>query len=520
VLGRYDIIASIGSGAFAEVFLARDRESGVPHALKVLRDPLDPAIAGQIEMRFLAEQRIASAIGHPAVVSIRESSGPGERPYFLAMEYVEGRPFFDHLRRFANGELGAGGPPSTETVLAETARLAQQVAEAMALAHDKGIVHRDLKPDNVLVTRESGSPLFRVKVVDFGIAKAPLELFSVHARSVTRYWTQLGTIMGSPPYMAPEQNGAAHTVTGKADVFALGVMLFLTVLGLEPEPFERGEKLLHLPNDFDRLVEAQPPLPPSWGALLRRMVALEPDARPDMREVSIALSRLARSESPFALAVEAWLTRGRLPSARKLQEFARAAEDEPYLTADEACFLRRAPLEKLARTRMTAALGLGVSTAALVFAASSFAAGARARETEPPEPRSLATTIAPLTASSAACAEPVREEAAEQAPAASAAPAASHVAATALRGLERRLAACRDSTRTVEARRDELSARLDTVEGELDSCRTTAERTDAALTACQRELEAKSGQLDESFERLRLCNKSLRQPEGTEEPAP
>src|SRR5690606_18570310 len=217
--------------------------------------------------------------------------------------------------------------------------------------------------------------------------------------------------------------------------------------------------------------------PPSWEALLRRMVALEPEGRPDMREVSIALMRLARSESPFALAVEAWLTRGRLPSTRKLQEFALAAEDEPYLTADEATFLRRAPLGRLARTRMTAALGLGAATAAVAFAVSSFAEGARGNAASP-EPRALATTIAPLAASAAACAEPVRDEPDEKTQLVTAAPAASDTAARALRGLEQRLAACRDSARTAEARSDELSARLGTVQ----TSSSRAERWPSART--------------------------------------
>ena len=226
------------------------------------------------------------------------------------------------------------------------------------MAHEKGIVHRDLKPDNVLVTRARGNGLAEIRIVDFGIAKAPLELFSAaNARSFTRYWTELGTVMGSPPYMAPEQNGAAHAVTGKADVYALGVMLTVTACQLERGGQELAELGCHLPGDFDHV--AEPGLPEAWRSLLSSMVALNPDARPDMRCVARRLQRLAQKDAAFGEAVEAWLQRGKLPPARRLVGFLNAAEGAPYLTDDEILFLKRVPVAKLRSYQAVSVLSAG-----------------------------------------------------------------------------------------------------------------------------------------------------------------
>src|SRR5690606_20710901 len=259
----------------------------------------------QVRVRFLAEEKITRAIRHPYVVHIRETSPADARPCFLAMDFVAGRPFSQHLARLRQGDGGAS-KPSRADYLAEVARLGHQVASAMSAAHAQGIVHRDLKPQNVLVCCEHSGQLAEVRIVDFGIAKAPVELFSVTcASSVTRYWTELGTVMGSPPCMAPEQCGAAQGATGKADVFALGVMLFGSVLGVDIEALEQRSVQLTLPDDLETALELRGPLPEAWERLLRAMLERDPEARPDMAEVSLRLQRLARADAAFAVAVEA-----------------------------------------------------------------------------------------------------------------------------------------------------------------------------------------------------------------------
>jgi serine/threonine protein kinase len=347
VIGRYRLIQRVGEGAFAEVYFARDEETLAPVALKVLRDDIDVSIREQVRVRFLAEEKITRAIHHPYVVQIRETSPADARPCFLAMDFVAGRPFSQHVARLRQGYAGVTKPGRAD-YLAEVARLGHQVASAMSAAHGQGIVHRDLKPQNVLVCCEHSGQLAEVRIVDFGIAKAPVELFSVAcASSVTRYWTELGTVMGSPPCMAPEQCGAAQVATGKADVFALGVMLFGSVLGVDIDVLEQRSAHLKLPEDLETALELRGPLPEAWERLLRAMLEHDPEARPDMAEVSLCLQRLSRTDQAFAHAVEAWVRRREVPAAGRLARFMQIGEQASYLTEDEQRFLEQAPRQRL-----------------------------------------------------------------------------------------------------------------------------------------------------------------------------
>lgn len=347
-IGRYRLLQRVGEGAFARVYFARDEETLAPVALKVLRDDIDPSIAEQVRVRFLAEEKISKAIDHRYVVQIRETSEADARPCFLAMDFIQGRSFCEYLQRLRD----------PDRVLVETARLGHQVATAMAHSHERGIVHRDLKPDNVLIVSGSGGRSSEVRILDFGIAKAPVELFSVaNAPTLTRYWTELGTVMGSPPFMAPEQDGQAQNATGKADVFALGAMLFCSVFGVDAEAMSEQRTRLSLPEDLERMLLTHP-LPREWEALLRRMLATEPAERPNMGEVARELQRLARGSAEFAKAVDAWLSRGRIPTARQMVDLMNWAENASYLTEDEELFLRRAPEQRLRKFRRAIAGGL------------------------------------------------------------------------------------------------------------------------------------------------------------------
>jgi hypothetical protein len=237
-------------------------------------------------------------------------------------------------------------------VAREIARLGHQVAEALARAHALGIVHRDVKSDNLLVTASGHADAPSVRLIDFGIAKAPPELFSVATdQAFTRYWTELGTIMGSPPYMAPEQNGAAQTVTGRADVYALGVALLISVLNLDAESLETGERSLVLPQDLPGLFENTGELGAVWCELLTGMLAPNPEARPQMSEVALRLQALSRADVEFARAVETWKKTGRVPPTELLSRFLEHAESLGPLTVDEESFLRHAPLARLRGNR-------------------------------------------------------------------------------------------------------------------------------------------------------------------------
>jgi serine/threonine protein kinase len=520
-VGPYRIERRLGQGAFAEVYLARDPETDAELALKVLRADLDPTIARQVRARFLLEERIANAIGDPRIVKVHATSAPGELPCFIAMEYVDGESFAESLRH------RRGRQSSARAVhLFELARLGHEVARAMSAAHARGIVHRDLKPDNVLVTRASDNRASSVKIVDFGIAKAPVELLSgVRAPTFTPHHTEFGSVMGSPPYMAPEQGGAAHSVTGRADVFALGVMLTITALGLDHEALEASRSSF-LPEEFERALEHGPPLPEEWRKLLLRMVERDPDQRPDMADVALDLQRLAQPNEEFSAAVHAWVTRGRIPGRRRLVKLLREVEDEPRLTEDERAFVRKAPARALAAqgswgSRLLLSLFMlgtaGVSVGWLqeherfaYYKARASAERADAKRTR----ISLEHELAEQTQSNQvllaramsepipARAEPPRQDKPKDP-----------------RG-EERLAQCRAASADLnectalreraEKQASTLATRLEELNRELASQKREIGDLAALESSCRRDLAARTSEVTESSSRLRLCNESLR----------
>lgn len=519
-IGRYRLIQRVGEGAFAEVYFARDEESLAPVAVKVLKDDIDPSIREQVRVRFLAEEKITRAIQHPNVIHIRETSAADARPCFLAMDFVAGRPFTDHLARFRAGRLSADKPTKHE-YLSEVARLGHQVASAMAAAHERGIVHRDLKPENVLVSCEYDA-LAEVRILDFGIAKAPVELFSVAAAtSVTRYWTELGTVMGSPPCMAPEQCGAAQAVSGKADVFALGVMLFGALLGVDIQSLEQSSSQLDLPRDLENSLALRGPLPEGWEALLRRMLELDPADRPDMAEVALCLQRLARADAAFGAAVEAWVRQRRVPSARQLTHIMTAMDEARYLTEDERDFAKNAPLMRLSSMRRR----LAFATTACVLVGA-VALGGTALVTSgwlaaAPQKLTLAAA-SPLFTAPAVSTERVS------------AVLTNSESDARMRDAKRELFQERDRAQKAEALLQEGRAELETLrakvgrsdarigaleselrerDAKLAEQRVALERCDGEserLLACRQEAAAKSQELAETTQRLQMCNKSLR----------
>jgi serine/threonine protein kinase len=517
-LGRYAVVRRIGRGGFADVYLGRDPDTGAFLALKVLRDAIDPQLCDQVRARFLAEEAIARAIDHPAIVRIRETSPRGARPCFIAMDYVDGLPFCEYFARLRSRPEGKRCPRGV--YFAEVARLGHEIARAIATAHERGIVHRDLKPDNVLVSADANAP--RVRILDFGIAKAPLELFSVdRSATVTRYYTELGTVMGSPPYMAPEQNGSAHAVTGKADVFALGVMLLVVLLGLDEHALELGEQRLVLPAEFDGLVIGSG-LPERLRTLLRAMVDSEPESRPSMAEVALVLQRSAQSDELFGAAVEAWVRSGTIPSARELFEFSRQASDSARLTEDERAFLQRAPLERLRRARRRALWVVGTAGAVMAAIAATLTArpDLSARWLQAFSTLRARGPVSPALDPVIAAARPsvlegemrtLEASLSDQQRLLSEQGRQSEEQRAAIRALGAQLADAKRARELAERQVAQLEARVSNGARQLADCRGEGDRQGHALIECRRDVEAHLGQLAEGTERLRLCTKSLRE---------
>lgn len=211
-LGHYRIVASIGAGGMGEVYRATDTKLGRDIALKVL--PADMAGHPERLERFRREARALAALDHPGIVTVY-SVEEHEGRHFLTMQLVEGQP----LDRII---------PPTGLPLDQALSIATALAEALAAAHEKGIVHRDLKPPNVMITKEG-----RVKVLDFGLAKMSGGEASSNSALATQAKTSEGVVMGTVPYMSPEQV-QGREVDHRTDIFSLGVILYEMATGRRP----------------------------------------------------------------------------------------------------------------------------------------------------------------------------------------------------------------------------------------------------------------------------------------------
>jgi len=213
-LAHYRVTAAIGAGGMGEVYRAVDSKLGREVALKVL--PAEVASDPERLDRFRREAQALAALDHPGIVtvfSVEEADGI----HFLTMQLVEGASL-DQL-------IPEGGMPEAQLL-----DVATQLAAALEAAHAKGVVHRDLKPGNVMVT-----PSGRVEILDFGLAKmlaAPTGE-TAEADLSTLAMTRAGLVLGTMPYMAPEQ-AAGRAVDARSDLFSLGVMLYEMATGRRP----------------------------------------------------------------------------------------------------------------------------------------------------------------------------------------------------------------------------------------------------------------------------------------------
>ena len=243
--GRYRVERPLGHGGMASVYLAHDGELDRPVALKLLAESLAGDAA--FRERFFREARLAARLSHPNVVSVYDA-GETEagRPY-IVMEYVEGTTL-----------EGRGPLPADEAVA-----LVVQACRGLAHAHAAGLVHRDVKPHNLLL-RTDGS----LKVADFGIARA------VEGTALT----QVGTVLGTAAYLAPEQ-AAGEEVTAAADVYALGAVLYELLTGRPPYEPDSLAELTERP-EIVPVGEVAPGVPPRVEDAVMHALARNPAYRP------------------------------------------------------------------------------------------------------------------------------------------------------------------------------------------------------------------------------------------------
>ncbi len=256
-IGGYRIAARIGRGGMGEVFLAVHPTLDKRVAIKVLlgesaRDP-------ELRRRFFEEARAAAALDNPHIVGVHDLAELPDGSSYMAMDFLEGESLARHLAR--RGRLPA----------AEAVAIALEALEGLAAAHAAGIVHRDLKPANLFLTRTKKGPL--VKVLDFGIAKV---MGAPRGRA-----TRSGVILGTPEYMAPEQaSGSSQEVDARADLYAMGIVLYEMIAGVPPFQSDNWGRLLLMhqqqqpaPLDDDGGVS------PELSAVVMRALAKAPSDR-------------------------------------------------------------------------------------------------------------------------------------------------------------------------------------------------------------------------------------------------
>jgi serine/threonine protein kinase/WD40 repeat protein len=210
-VGKYRIVRELGRGGMGVVYEAEDQELSRRVALKMLLGSFhaDPQETALEEERFIRESRLSANLPkHPHLVGVYEAGSSGGRR-FIAMEFIEGKQFSDWR---AKGSV----------TIRHQVTVLRDVAMAIEHAHKHGVIHRDLKPQNILVDSRN-----QPHVTDFGLAKGS-------SRKATLSLTASGLVMGTPAYMAPEQAEGKKDVDKRADIWALGVMLYEILTGRLP----------------------------------------------------------------------------------------------------------------------------------------------------------------------------------------------------------------------------------------------------------------------------------------------
>jgi serine/threonine-protein kinase len=282
-VGPYEITAQIGAGGMGEVYRATDTNLKRAVAIKVLPEAvaLDPARL----LRFQREAEVLASLNHPniaAIYGLERSDGATA----LVMELVEGPTLAERM--------ALGAMPVDEAL-----PIARQIASALEAAHEQGIVHRDLKPANVKV-----KPDGTVKVLDFGLAKALEPQLAMaqgdlsHSPTLTARATQMGVILGTAAYMAPEQ-ARGKPVDRRADVWAFGVVLFEMLAGTRAFPGDDVSQTLA------RVIDREPPweaLPSTTAPAIMRLLrrCLRKDPRTRLRDIGDARLELEEAADPAA----------------------------------------------------------------------------------------------------------------------------------------------------------------------------------------------------------------------------
>ena len=277
-LGRYEIRSRLGSGGMGEVYLADDTQLGRRVAIKLLPSAL--VADDGANKRLIKEARAAAALDHPNICSIYEVSEVDGRS-FIAMQYLEGNTLDDRIK----------GKP---IALKETLAIASQVAGALSEAHSHNLIHRDIKPANIMITSRG-----QAKVMDFGLARVIAGVAGSESETLSMQTTP-GTILGTVPYMSPEQ-ARGEVLDGRSDLFSFGAVLYEMLSGRQPFASGSAAETISaiLNEDPPMLLRYAPDLPDELQRIVRKCLEKDRDLRyQHAAEVCIDIERLKRgSES-------------------------------------------------------------------------------------------------------------------------------------------------------------------------------------------------------------------------------
>jgi serine/threonine-protein kinase len=282
IAGRYQLDRALGQGGMGMVWAATHLVTRKRLALKFLKGPAH--LRPELRKRFLREARAASAVSHPNLLEVSDVFDLEDGTPVMVMALLEGETLGQRLKR--QGALS----------LQETADVLMQVVSGVGTAHSAGIIHRDLKPDNVFLVNVPGAPPL-VRVLDFGIAK----LVEADGIAESGLITGTGSMLGTPCYMSPEQTFGEKDVDSRADVWAVGVILYECLTGARPvEGDSVGQVVKRLLSDGIAPIEVlAPSLPPEVSGLVGRLLRRDREERPrDLHEVSRVLARYATVKPP------------------------------------------------------------------------------------------------------------------------------------------------------------------------------------------------------------------------------
>lgn len=285
ISGRYKVLEMIGGGGMANVYLAHDMILDRDVAVKVLR--LDFSDDEEFIRRFHREAQSATSLAHPNIVNIYDV-GEENSIYYIVMEYVDGQTLKQYIQQRS--------PVPVEVAL----EILQQLASAIAHAHQNHIIHRDIKPQNILIDHNGN-----VKITDFGIAMA------LSATSIT----QTNSVLGSVHYLSPEQarGGMANK---KSDIYSLGIVMFELLTGRLPFSGESAISiaLKHLQSETPSLRRWNPQIPQSVENIVLKATAKDPFLRYDSveemeQDLSTALEPSRMNEEKFTIPLDVEATK-------------------------------------------------------------------------------------------------------------------------------------------------------------------------------------------------------------------